>query len=35
LTREECVHILQRFGASDKYVATSWILYRRAEELFA
>ena len=22
LTREECAHILQRFGASDKYVGT-------------
>ena len=44
LTQDQCAHILQRFEASDKHmrgrtgmgvdVATSWILYRRAEDLF-
>ena len=44
LTQDQCARILQRFEASDKHmrgrtgmgvdVATSWILYRRAEDLF-
>ncbi|MCS0582553.1 hypothetical protein NX784_13210 [Massilia pinisoli] len=37
LTPAQCAHTYKGDVAAsgDKYVATSWILYRRAEELFA